>query len=84
MVGQPDKTEFIDTMTQLHAAIFGLTETEARQSAELQVEANNVLDTITGRTSADPAADWLRCRALLEACYASIHQHAVDQQHISV
>ncbi len=72
LVGQTDKTAFIDTMTQLHAEVFGITEADARESAKLRVEANNVLDTITGRTSTDPAGDWKRCESLLQACYGSI------------
>lgn len=72
LVGQADKTDFIETMTQLHAAIFGLVEGQARESAELRVEANNVLDTITGRASTNPDQDWLRCENLLRRCYASI------------
>ena len=84
LVGQPDKTDFIDTMIQLHAVVFGLSEADARESAELRVEANNVLDTITGRTTADPAADWLRCQALLDACYSSIRQHFDTHQRVSV
>ena len=84
LVGQPDKTDFIGTMIQLHAVVFGLSEADARESAELRVEANNVLDTITGRTTADPAADWLRCQALLDACYSSIRRHFDTHQRVSV
>jgi hypothetical protein len=72
--GLPDKTEFIEVMTALHAALFGLTLEQARESGELRVEANNVLDTITGHTSPDPARDWLRCEALLDQCYSSIQR----------
>lgn len=79
LVRQPDKTEFIHVMTLLHAAIFGLTEAEAHESAALRVEANNVLDTITGKTSDDPARDWQRCETLLRACYESI-KHARHAQ----
>ncbi len=74
--GLPDKTDFIQTMIALHAAIFGLTLDQARESGEKRVEANNVLDTITAHTSPDPAADWLRCEALLRQAYGSI-KHAV-------
>jgi hypothetical protein len=76
LVGQQDKSSFIETMTQLHAAIFGLSEADARESAELRVEANNVLDTITGKTSTDVERDWQRCKSLLEACYTSVQRHA--------
>jgi hypothetical protein len=72
LVHLPDKTDFVQTMTRLHAALFEITEAEARESAALRVEANNVLDTITGRTSTDPTRDWQRCEMLLRQCYESI------------
>lgn len=74
LVRLPDKTDFIEAMTQLHATIFGLTHEQARESGELRVEANNVLDTITGQTSPDPARDWLVCEDLLTRCYRSIEK----------
>lgn len=80
LVGQQDKTDFVETMTQLHAAVFGLSPEDARESAELRVEANNVLDTITSRTSTDIERDWGRCKSLLEACYTSIQRHAQGAQ----
>lgn len=76
LVGQSDKTPFIETMTALHAAIFGITRDQAAQSGQLRVEANNVLDTITGRTSTNPTADWLRCEELLRQAYGSLKQAA--------
>lgn len=72
LVGSPDKTDFRRAMTALHAVVFALTPEQARESADLRVEANNVLDTITGRTSPDPARDWLVCEDLLRRCYTSI------------
>lgn len=81
LVRQPDKTDFVNTMTQLHAVVFGVSEADARESAKLRVEANNVLDTITGKTSPDPEGDWLRCRDLLVACYTSVGSHAEKTQH---
>ena len=66
-------------MIALHAAIFGLSTNQAKASGELRVEANNVLDTITSRTSPNPAADWLRCEDLLRQCYGSL-QHASQSQ----
>jgi hypothetical protein len=77
LVGQEDKSTFIQAMTALHAALFGLTEDKVRQSAELRVEANNILDTITGKTSPDPARDWQRCEELLQRCYRSL-QAAIE------
>ncbi len=70
--GQPDKTNFIATMTELHAAIFGLTLAEARPSAELRVLANNTVDLITSHTSADPEADWRKLEDYLRQCYTNI------------
>src|SRR5450432_177345 len=49
--GQPDKTEFVQTMIDLHSAAFIITPEQARESALLRVEANNVVDTITSKTS---------------------------------
>lgn len=72
LVGSPDKTEFIDTMTQLHSTIFTITPEQARESAELRVLANNTVDTITGKTSADPEADWAALEQYLRECYRSI------------
>jgi hypothetical protein len=57
-----------------------LAEADARESAQLRVEANNVLDTITGKTSTDIERDWQRCKSLLEACYLSIQRHAEGEQ----
>ncbi|MBZ0284356.1 MAG: hypothetical protein K8L97_26690 [Anaerolineae bacterium] len=74
LVRQPDKTAFIETMIDLHAAVFGLTREQARESGELRVQANNVLDTITGKISDDPARDWKICEDLLRRCYTSIQQ----------
>ncbi|MBN8638057.1 MAG: hypothetical protein J0M07_22260 [Anaerolineae bacterium] len=76
LVRQADKTRFINTMTKLHAVVFSLPESAAQESAMLRVEANNVLDTITGKTSPNPEHDWKRCELLLVACYQSIRQHA--------
>ncbi len=70
--GKPDKTEFIETMTQLHSAIFGITPEQARPSAELRVLANNTVDLITSKTSTDPEADWVKLEDYLCQCYRSI------------
>jgi hypothetical protein len=70
--GKPDKTAFIEAMTQLHATLFGLTPEQARESAELRVQANNVVDTITAHTAPDPAQAWTQIEDLLTRCYASI------------
>ena len=72
--GKPDKTEFIETMTQLHSAIFGITTEQARESAELRVLANNTVDLITSKTSTDPEAGWIKLEDYLRQCYRSIEK----------
>ncbi|MBI3973924.1 MAG: hypothetical protein HY332_21815 [Chloroflexi bacterium] len=74
LVGQPDKREFVQTMTDLHSATFGIPARLARRSAELRVRAANVVDQITSRQSRDVEADWRRLEDYLRACYRSIRQ----------
>ncbi len=70
--GKPDKTEFLATMVELHSAVFGITPTQARESAELRVRANTTVDRITSGASSDVAGDWRRLRRDLRACYRAI------------
>jgi hypothetical protein len=74
LVGQPDKTPFIETMAQLHSATFGITPEQARESAELRVLANNTVDLITGKTSTDVEGDWRKLQDYLRQCYRSIQR----------
>ena len=74
LVGQPDKTPFIETMTQLHSATFGITPEQARESARLRVLANNTVDLITGKTSTDVEGDWRKLQGYLRQCYRSIQR----------
>ena len=74
LVGNPDKAEFTAAMIDLHSAIFGISKDAASESGEQRVQANVILDTITGRTSQDPANDWLKCEEHLRRCYQSIQQ----------
>jgi hypothetical protein len=76
--GKPDKTEFINTMIDLHSATFGITPAQARESAELRVLANNTVDLITSKTSTDPEADWQKLEEYLRQCYRSIEQELVN------
>jgi hypothetical protein len=73
LVGQDDKREFVETMVELHAALFGLPPERVRESAEARVEAANAVDRITGRTSTDVVADWRRVEEALQRCYRSIY-----------
>ncbi len=70
--GTPDKTEFINILTNLHSETFGISREQARPSAELRVEANNKVDLITSRTSTNPESDWAKLEEDLRQCYRSI------------
>lgn len=70
--GKPDKTAFVEALVDLHSAVFGITQEQARESAELRVQANNTVDLITSRTSTNPEADWRKLEADLRECYRSI------------
>jgi hypothetical protein len=74
LVGNPDKREFIETMVALHSTIFGIAPDRARESAELRVLANNIVDRITGRISTDVEGDWATLEDYLRRCYRSIRQ----------
>jgi hypothetical protein len=72
LVGQDDKTGFVDALTDLHAHLFQLTPQAARESAEYRVQASNTVDRITARTSDDPQRDWRRLEHDLELCYQTV------------
>jgi hypothetical protein len=74
LVNLEDKTEFIQTLTLLHAEIFGLSPTQARASAELRVLANNTVDRITGKTSLNIEADWRLLEDYLRRAYTLINE----------
>ncbi len=80
LVGQPDKTAFVETMTHLHSAIFGISPAQARESAELRVQANNTVDRITGQLSTDVEGDWRRLEDDLRQCYRSIERARATAQ----
>lgn len=70
--GQSDKTAFIETMVALHSTIFGISPDQARESAELRVRANTLVDAISAKRSTDPEADWRKIEKYLSQCYRSI------------
>ncbi len=72
LVGDPDKSEFIQIMVDLHAALFGLPVDRVRESAELRVLAATTVDQITSHTSTDVAGDWVRVEDALRRCYRSL------------
>ena len=70
--GKAEKPQYIDTMTELHSALFGITPEQARESGELRVKVTDIVDTITGKTSTNVERDWTRSEELLRQCYRSI------------
>lgn len=72
LAGQPDKTEFVHTMTALHRALFGVSDEVAQESARLRVSANNTVDRITSKQSTDEDADWAAIETDLRGCYGLI------------
>src|SRR5690349_10016629 len=74
LVGQPDKSELIQTLVSLHSAIFGLSSEQVRESAELRAKAADIVDIITGKTSTDVEGDWSRLEEFLRQCYRSIQR----------
>ncbi len=74
LVGQADKSEFIETLANLHSALFGLSMEQVRESAELRARAADIVDSITGKTSTDIEGDWVRLEEDLRQCYHSIQR----------
>lgn len=76
--GQPDKEEFLQTLIELHSAIFSLPPTEVRESAEWRLKAATIVDLITGRISTNIEGDWRALEEDLRRCYSSL-QDALDR-----
>ena len=74
LVDATDKSEFVQTLADLHSAIFGLTPAQARESAEWRVKAADTVDLITSKKSTDVQGDWARLEEYLRQCYASIQR----------
>ena len=78
--GHRDDPELVETMAALHSAIFGLSEDEARESAEWRAKSLITLDTITGGRSRDVDGDWRQVEEELRRAYLSIGEHLHAQQ----
>jgi hypothetical protein len=74
LAGQPDKSEFVAAMVDLHAALFGLTPDRARESAEYRVAAATTVDRITSKQSIDVEADWRQLEEQLRQCYRAVQR----------
>lgn len=72
--GQQDKEPFLQTLIELHSALFGMSAEQARASAQWRLQAANTVDLITSHTSTDVEADWRKLETYLQEAYASIVQ----------
>ncbi|MBV9278926.1 MAG: hypothetical protein JOZ41_02485 [Chloroflexi bacterium] len=68
------RDEFVRTMTELHSTIFGITPDQAAESAELRVQANELVNEITAGTARDPERTWSDLEEKLRLCYRSIRR----------
>jgi len=80
LAGNPEKEEFLQTLVELHSAIFGISPEQAKESAEWRLQAATTVDLITSHTSTDVEGDWTKLEEYLRRCYRSIQQE-VEQQH---
>jgi hypothetical protein len=72
--GNPEKAEFLQTLVDLHSALFGLSPAQVQESAEWRLLAANTVDLITSNTSTDIAGDWAKLEEHLRRCYHSIQR----------
>jgi hypothetical protein len=77
--GNPEKEEFLQTLIDLHSAIFGLSSEQVQESAEWRLLAANTVDLITSNKSTDIEGDWARLEEHLRRCYHSI-QKELDKE----
>ena len=67
-----DKRLLVQSLAELHAALFGRTPTELWASAESRAAAAEAVDRITSRRSTDVAADWRRVEERLRRAYEHV------------
>jgi hypothetical protein len=69
-----DKRSLVQSLADLHAALFGRTPAELWYSAECRAAAAEAVDRITSHRTADVAADWRRVEECLRQAYQQIKQ----------
>ena len=74
LVDAGDKTALLQTLTELHAALFSLPPESVAESARERLAALNAVDRITSRRTTDAAADWRAVLDHLQRCYRSLPQ----------
>jgi hypothetical protein len=71
-----DKTDLLNTLIELHSALFGLDSVAVNDSARHRLAALNAVDRITTRRSTDIDADWRKVYEELVRCYTSVAEAA--------
>jgi hypothetical protein len=74
-IKQPDLENLapmVESLVNLHAALFGISGQAARRSAELRALAAKAVDRITGRYSNDVEADWRQVESYLQQAYQAV------------
>ena len=76
------RDEYVQTMANLHSTVFGISPAQAGESAELRVQANELVNEITQGTAHDPEKNWVDLEEKLRQCYRSIQREmaAVPEQ----
>jgi hypothetical protein len=62
----------VDSLINLHTALFGISGEAARRSAELRAQAAKAVDRITGRYSANIENDWREVESYLQQAYNAV------------
>lgn len=72
---QPDLDNtgpMVESLVNLHAALFGASPEATRRSAELRAQAAKAVDRITGRYSTDVENDWRQVESYLQQAYRAL------------
>jgi len=83
LVDATDKSRFVQTLVDLHAAIFSLSPQQVCESAEWRVLAASTVDLITSKKSTDIEGDWAKLEEYLRRCYLSIQAQLNAAQPVS-
>jgi hypothetical protein len=67
-----DPAPYIECLTALHSALFGLSTDQVRLSAVKRAEGTDHIDRVTGHRSTNIESDWRQAEAALAEAYTSI------------
>ena len=71
-----DIEPMVQSLANLHAALFATTPAQMRPSAELRARAAETVDLITSKRSTDVPGDWRKVEAYLQQAYRAVRQSA--------